>query len=213
MAQCTSTTAAHWLGWEDYSGACKDWSRHQGIKQTAPHTACLDKRTHAHGGALVAFLSAPCSRLPGATSGTNKRKNGSMQASHHRRVLCGMVFSLAGMSRATSMADARRTESGSGCSLGPPTALSPSSTSLADSHLGPVFSTSNTNRAPGARPQNGSANASDHSARMIHRIHDCLRLPASELLLRQISTCLPYYLRRYPPVCLVNWVIPGVKHG
>ena len=105
-------------------------------------------------------------------------------------------------------------------SLGCPLPCQPSSTSLADSHLGPVASTSNTNRAPGARPQTGIANASDHSSHSPRNDPQdradpspSIRLPASELLLRLISTCLPYYLRRYPPVCLVNWVIPGVKHG
>jgi hypothetical protein len=66
------------------------------------------------------------------------------------------------------MADARRTESGSGRSLGASFALSPSSTSLADSHLGPVILNFKHQPCPwqaAARPQTGSANASDHSAR------------------------------------------------
>ena len=37
-------------GMEDYSGACKDLDRHQGIKQTSTHgrTACLPAWTNAH---------------------------------------------------------------------------------------------------------------------------------------------------------------------
>lgn len=148
-------------GMEDYSGACKDCDRHQGIKR--PHSAhglplclpaCLDKRTHAHAHAHEVhcsepFLSAPCSRLPGATSGTNKRKSGSIQASHHRRVLCGIVLPLAVVSRPTSMADARRTESGSGRSLGPLEPCRPAPPLYLIRFWGPVFSTSNTNRTPG----------------------------------------------------------------
>ena len=153
----------------------------QGLRQTpgyqtptqctrpASLPACLDKRTHAHAHAYEVhcsepFLSAPCSRLPGATSGTNKRKSGSIQASHHRRVLCGIVLSLAVVSRPTSMADARRTESGSARSLGPLEPCRPAPPLYLIRFWALSFQPQTPTVPLGARPQTGSANASDHSA-------------------------------------------------
>lgn len=87
-------------GMEDYSGACKDCDRHQGIKQTSTHGlparqpgqthTCTSTRPHAHEVhcANVAILSAPCRRLPDATvptAATNARAAAFRQATIDER--------------------------------------------------------------------------------------------------------------------------------
>ena len=113
---------------ENYLGACKDWTdtRVSNMPHTGcPHAdfglpqACTNAHMHMR---YCSFLSAPCRRLPGATSGTNKRDCTSVQASHCQRVRCDLLLSLVvvcALPRATSMADARIIECGCGCSLDP----------------------------------------------------------------------------------------------
>lgn len=109
---------------EDYPGAPKDWTT-PGYQTSHTHPALMQsrayrslyKRRHE-----IALCQRPCRQLPGATIGTNKRICGSNHASHRQRVRCGLMLPLAVVSspvEVTSMADARRTESGSGRSLHP----------------------------------------------------------------------------------------------
>ena len=97
-------------GMEDYSGACKDCDRHQGIKQTSTHGlptclpasqpgqthTCTSTRTHAYEVhcATVAILSAPCRRLPGATvptAATNARAAAFRQATIDERNVASCI--------------------------------------------------------------------------------------------------------------------------
>lgn len=90
------------------------------------------------------------------------------------------------------MADARQTESGSGRSL--------VSLSLQLIRIWALsFQSQTCNRAPGARPLREAAFA---GTTRLDDGADRPRSPASALL-RQISTCLPYYLRHYSSLCLL----------
>jgi hypothetical protein len=92
---------------EDCPRASKDWTvtRVSNMPQTACPRAYLgfpQACTNAHMRHMYSsFLSKPCRRLPGATSGTNKRNGGRIRASHHHPVRCEPMLSL-GVNRVVS---------------------------------------------------------------------------------------------------------------